>query len=70
VPLKYPAGASGLIDALYILVDAHRQMATTMQEKPQNAPKPQLRYFLMVLVFIFSWVWLVHILRKPAGQSG
>jgi len=30
-------GASGLIDALYILVDAHRQMATTMQEKPQNA---------------------------------
>eukprot|EP00913_Durusdinium_trenchii_P015998 g15035.t1 len=30
-------GVSGLIDALYILIDAHRQMATTMQEKPQNA---------------------------------
>jgi len=30
-------GASGLIDTLYILVDAHRQMATTMQEKPQTA---------------------------------
>ena len=33
------AGASGLIDAVYILIDAHRQMATTMQEKPQNVSK-------------------------------
>lgn len=32
-------GASGLVDALYILIDAHRQMAMTMQEKPQNVPR-------------------------------
>lgn len=32
-----PEGESGLIDALYMLSDAHRQMASTMQEKPQQA---------------------------------
>lgn len=44
-------GASGLIDTLYILVDAHRQMATTMQEKPQTVSQLQT----MVLFFLIRF---------------
>ena len=64
-------GASGLVDALYILIDAHRQMAMTMQEKPQNAPRDHSKAFTMlrfrryityILIYLISNYSILYII--------